>query len=87
MRGIGRRPVAASRVSGGVEEEDGELRSAASGEVEGRVAGDEEDCVGGGNLGVGEADELLKGGNPGAGGGEAAEFGEGGAGEGPSRWM
>ena len=68
-------------VGGRVEEKDGELRSAARGEVEGRVAGDEEDCVGGGNLGVGDADELFKGGEPGAGGGEAAECGECGAGE------
>jgi len=68
-------------VGGRVEEQDGELRGATGGEVEGSVAGDEEDCVVGGDLGVGGADELFKGGEPGAGGGEAAEFGEGGAGE------
>ena len=69
-------------VGGGVEEQDGELRNSASGEVEGRVAGDEEDGVVGGNFGVGGADEFFKGGEPGAGGGEAAQRREGGAGDG-----
>ena len=67
-------------IGGRVEEQDREPRGAACREVERVFAGEQEDAVVGGDFGVGEADEFFEGWDPGAGGGEAAEFGERGVG-------
>ncbi len=55
-----------------VEEQDRELRGAAGGEIERILSGDEQDAFVGGDLGVGDADELFEVGDVGAGGGEAS---------------
>ena len=52
LRGVG--------VGGRIEEQDGELRDAAGGEVEGIFAGEQEDAVVGGDFSVGDADELFE---------------------------
>ncbi len=68
LRGVG--------VGGEVEEQHGKLRDAAGGEVEGVLAGDEQNAVVGRDLGVGNADELFEVRNIGAGSGEAFELRE-----------